>query len=133
MRLYENPPGISQSFDSLVPGLDGIYPLPYNGIFAYDPSSWMYKALLPAATNLENKQKLRDAKENLDVGKVNLACEHYFEETKILFAKLGKVILYVCKFEEKVVGWVDVKEQVGRLNGECVHGQVGMTGMYESG
>jgi hypothetical protein len=106
-----------------------------NGMYTYDTSTGVYRALYPQDTVFLQKSSSRPARltglnNDLDFSQAQSVCGNYFDEEKLVYAKLGKVVLYLCNFEEQEVSWADVKQQMGRLNAECVHGQSGITGRY---
>ncbi|EPE31059.1 hypothetical protein GLAREA_04026 [Glarea lozoyensis ATCC 20868] len=130
---FDKATGKSQRIQSPFPGADTIFQLQYNGMYAYEVSTGVFEALFApytyTPTQPPSRTKHGEMKRDLDFSQAQPACGQSINEKKSVYAKFGKVALYLCNFDKTPVSWADVKEQMGRLNAECVHGQSGMTGM----
>ncbi|EPE26178.1 hypothetical protein GLAREA_02090 [Glarea lozoyensis ATCC 20868] len=100
-----------------------------NGMYTYEAATGVFKPL--SSQDILTSQSPNHKRSNIDVGidfsPTVSVCGETSHDRTLVYAKLGGVLLYLCNFERREVSWADVKEQVGRLNAQCVHGQSGFT------
>jgi hypothetical protein len=93
-----------------------------NGMYTYEAATGVYRPLSSQDTLASQppNHKLSNIDDGLDFSQAVSVCGEDFNDRKLVYAKLGRVLMYLCNFERKEVSWADVKEQVGRLNAECI-------------
>jgi hypothetical protein len=138
--VFETGTGTVKLAQSPLHGVTSTFLFNADGMYTYDTSTSVHRQLEPHNPSALEKFTRPSRLTGLDnsAGR-QIPIQHMCgtdsdDNQKLVYARSGKVVLFICRYEKDRIGWEDVREYMKFLNAECVYGYPqgypGILGMF---